>query len=185
MHGAGRRIDLDIIFRNLIDNAVKYAGPATAGRGHVCGRSRTARSWSRIADNGRGIPHKLRRKIFGRFVRLGQELEREKPGTGLGLYIVRTLVRRLRGRIRVRDRRRRAPGSGVRSANCPTSPARKGRRQCNRCHNEHILVVEDEEHLATGIKYNLVAEGYRVTTVGDGPSALQIHRRAPRRASTW
>ena len=37
---------------------------------------------------------------------------------------------------------------------------------------KHILVVEDEEHLATGIKYNLDAEGYRVTTVGDGPSAL-------------
>ena len=57
----------------------------------------------RIADNGRGIPHHLRRKIFGRFVRLGSELERDKPGTGLGLYIVRTLVRRHRGRIRVRD----------------------------------------------------------------------------------
>jgi two-component system OmpR family response regulator len=40
--------------------------------------------------------------------------------------------------------------------------------------NEHILVVEDEEHLATGIKYNLVAEGYRVTIIGDGPSALKI-----------
>ncbi len=37
---------------------------------------------------------------------------------------------------------------------------------------KHILVVEDEAHLAAGIKYNLVAEGYRVTTVGDGPSAL-------------
>jgi len=40
--------------------------------------------------------------------------------------------------------------------------------------NEHILVVEDEEHLATGIKYNLIAEGYRVTTVGDGPAAMKI-----------
>ncbi len=40
--------------------------------------------------------------------------------------------------------------------------------------NEHILVVEDEEHLATGIKYNLVAEGYRVTMVGDGPAAVRI-----------
>ncbi|MBU4273062.1 MAG: response regulator transcription factor [Planctomycetes bacterium] len=45
--------------------------------------------------------------------------------------------------------------------------------------NEHILVVEDEEHLATGIKYNLLAEGYRVTTVGDGPSALNILREKP------
>jgi len=37
---------------------------------------------------------------------------------------------------------------------------------------KHILVVEDEEHLATGIRYNLDAEGYRVTTVGDGHSAI-------------
>jgi two-component system OmpR family response regulator len=44
---------------------------------------------------------------------------------------------------------------------------------------EHILVVEDEEHLATGIKYNLVAEGYRVTTVGDGPAALKILEESP------
>jgi two-component system, OmpR family, phosphate regulon sensor histidine kinase PhoR len=98
----GRRLDLDIIFRNLIDNAVKYAGtppqvelklrPAADGRVLV-----------RIADNGRGIPHHLRRKIFGRFVRLGLELEREKPGTGLGLYIARTLLRRHHGRIRIRD----------------------------------------------------------------------------------
>ena len=40
----------------------------------------------------------------------------------------------------------------------------------------HILVVEDEEHLAVGIRYNLTAEGYRVTTVGDGPSALDLIR---------
>jgi two-component system OmpR family response regulator len=40
--------------------------------------------------------------------------------------------------------------------------------------SKHILVVEDEKHLATGIKFNLEAEGYRVTTVGDGPSALRL-----------
>lgn len=39
---------------------------------------------------------------------------------------------------------------------------------------QHILVVEDERHLAIGIKYNLEAEGYRVTTVGDGPAALAL-----------
>ena len=37
----------------------------------------------------------------------------------------------------------------------------------------HILLVEDEEHLAIGIKYNLKAEGYQVTTVSDGRAALQ------------
>lgn len=40
--------------------------------------------------------------------------------------------------------------------------------------SKHILVVEDEEHLAHGIKFNLEAEGYRVTTAGDGTSALKI-----------
>jgi two-component system OmpR family response regulator len=39
---------------------------------------------------------------------------------------------------------------------------------------KHILIVEDETHLAIGIKYNLEAEGYLVTTVGDGPAALQF-----------
>ena len=37
----------------------------------------------------------------------------------------------------------------------------------------HILVVEDEEHLAYGIKFNLEAEGYTVTAVGDGQAALE------------
>jgi two-component system, OmpR family, phosphate regulon sensor histidine kinase PhoR len=98
----GRRTDLEIIFRNLIDNAVKYAGqpPQVEVRLRPADDSSVA---VQISDNGRGIPHNLRRKIFGRFVRLGLELEREKPGTGLGLHIVRTLVRRHRGQIRVRD----------------------------------------------------------------------------------
>lgn len=43
----------------------------------------------------------------------------------------------------------------------------------------HILVVEDEEHLAKGIRYNLLAEGYRVTAVGDGPSALRLFEDDP------
>jgi two-component system OmpR family response regulator len=39
---------------------------------------------------------------------------------------------------------------------------------------KHILVVEDERHLAMGIKFNLEAEGYQVTTAMDGPSALKL-----------
>jgi len=96
------KVDLELIFRNLIDNAVKYAGDhkhvevsLTADKEHVL---------ARVSDNGRGISAAQRRKIFGRFVRLGSELERDKPGTGLGLYIVRTLVNRLGGRIKVKER---------------------------------------------------------------------------------
>jgi len=98
-----RRVDLEMIFRNLIDNAVKYAGSQPEVEVTLRPESDGC-TLTRIGDNGRGIPQKLRRKIFGRFVRLGLELQREKPGTGLGLYIVRTLVKRLGGRVRVHDR---------------------------------------------------------------------------------
>ena len=37
----------------------------------------------------------------------------------------------------------------------------------------HILLVEDEEHLAFGIQFNLKGEGYTVTAVSDGPAALE------------
>lgn len=40
---------------------------------------------------------------------------------------------------------------------------------------QHILLVEDELALGTIVKYNLEAEGYRVTHVGDGPTALAIY----------
>src|SRR6185369_17262840 len=38
---------------------------------------------------------------------------------------------------------------------------------------KHILVVEDERHLAMGIKFNLEGEGYHVTVAGSGPAALE------------
>lgn len=98
-----RAIDIEMIFRNLIDNAVKYAGTPPKveidawpdGRGHVI---------VRVADNGAGIPLQYRSKIFRRFFRIGSELERQKTGTGLGLFIVRTLVKRLKGNITVYGR---------------------------------------------------------------------------------
>ena len=98
-----RPIDLEILFRNLVDNAIKYGG-ATPEVQIDSQFTTDNKIVTRIADNGRGIPAKLRRKIFGRFVRLGSELERSQTGTGLGLFIVRTLVNRLHGKIAVRDR---------------------------------------------------------------------------------
>jgi signal transduction histidine kinase len=110
-----RRVELEMIFRNLIDNAIKYGGEDHAQvtvRVQVKPGPREGQELAtvEVSDNGRGVPASMRRMIFGRFVRLGQELEREKPGIGLGLYIVRTLIDRLRGRIRVHDR---TPGPGT------------------------------------------------------------------------
>ncbi len=44
---------------------------------------------------------------------------------------------------------------------------------------KRILVVEDEDHLAIGIKYNLEAEGYDVHIVGEGHAALEYFNEDP------
>jgi signal transduction histidine kinase len=117
-----RPIDIEMVFRNLIDNAIKYGGtePVVEIDSQFADDGTIV---TRIVDNGRGIPAKLRRKIFGRFVRLGSELERSQSGTGLGLFIVRTLVKRLHGKISVRDRGNRA--GTIFEVELPARPAEK------------------------------------------------------------
>ena len=44
-----------------------------------------------------------------------------------------------------------------------------------------VLIVEDEQHLADGLKFNLEAEGYEVETAGDGETALKLLARTPKR----
>ena len=99
------RVDAVMIFRNLVDNAVKYAG--SPPRVNVALRTEGQNCIIEISDNGEGISKGNRHKIFRRFVRLGEELQRKKPGTGLGLYIVRTLVKRVGGQVAVLDRDKR------------------------------------------------------------------------------
>jgi signal transduction histidine kinase len=116
----GLPFDMDLVFSNLIDNAVKHAGASP----EVAIETQPGRAgWvvTRIRDNGATIPAEHRRRIFGRFVRVGAELEREHSGTGLGLHIVRSLVRRMKGRITIREREDR-PGN-VFEVHLPGRPA--------------------------------------------------------------
>lgn len=98
-----RPMVLEMIFGNLIDNAIKYAAPDPAVDVQVRIEKR-GRVVTRICDNGSGVPANQRKKIFRMFYRGGNELERTQKGTGLGLYIVRTLVHLLKGTVSVRDR---------------------------------------------------------------------------------
>jgi signal transduction histidine kinase len=98
-----RRVDLEILIRNLLDNAIKYAGKPPEVGVYVTPDATSANVLIAVTDNGIGIPRHLRRTIFRRFYRIGNELERTKPGTGLGLFLVRSIVRRLKGSIQVVD----------------------------------------------------------------------------------
>lgn len=98
------RGDVELVVRNLLDNAFKYASDQQPQVEVTLAPAGPQRIVLAISDNGRGIPPGLRQSVFGRFVRLGSELIRDRPGTGLGLYLVRTVVNRLGGSIRIRDR---------------------------------------------------------------------------------
>lgn len=105
-----KRFAIELILQNIIDNAVKYASSENP---QIDVRSRIIQNGSlvvRVSDNGPGIPAGQRKKIFLRFYRIGNELERKKTGTGLGLYIVKMLVRQIRGKLYVRDR---SAGNGI------------------------------------------------------------------------
>ncbi len=89
---------LPTVFINLIGNAVKFGGPDVkiAIRAEVQG----AEVLVSVEDTGPGIPDEVKKKLFRRFERgMGRG-----SGEGLGLFIVRTLVERYGGKIRVEDR---------------------------------------------------------------------------------
>ena len=98
-----RPLVVETVFRNLLDNAIKYAGDPPRVEVQVR-KAERGRVIIRILDNGQGVPHELRKRIFQMFFRAGSELTRRQKGTGLGLYIVQVLVKQLRGRISVHDR---------------------------------------------------------------------------------
>ncbi len=85
--------------RNLIENAVKYAGAAEV-------RIESAASEVRIivADRGPGIPEDRLADVFDPFTRLEASRNRETGGIGLGLALARAIVREARGDIRLVNR---------------------------------------------------------------------------------
>lgn len=88
------RLALEQIFSNLLDNAIKYLKPGVSGEISVRGRTKLGFAIFEIADNGRGIDPKDHQRIFDLFRRAGAQ---DRPGQGIGLAHVRTLVRRLGG----------------------------------------------------------------------------------------
>ena len=95
---------LEQILTNLIDNAIKYSPAKTTvtitARDIVDATPSEMVEFS-VTDEGVGIPEEHVSQIFTKFGRLDNPLVRQTEGTGLGLYITRSLVLALRGQIKV------------------------------------------------------------------------------------
>lgn len=94
-----QRINMKRVLRNIVENALRYAGSATIRAGE---NRDMAEIW--ICDEGPGIPEDKMEEVFDPFVRLEDSRSRETGGTGLGLTIARTLVRANGGDIRLLNR---------------------------------------------------------------------------------
>lgn len=90
------------VVNNLIENAVKYSPPCAS----VIVRLQKAAEGKllfSVTDHGQGIPDEEKKLIFNKFYRVGNESTRKTKGTGLGLYIVRTVLQKHNATIRVKD----------------------------------------------------------------------------------
>jgi signal transduction histidine kinase len=85
------------VLQNLLDNAVKYSPPDSTIKITI---EATANDiTTRVSDSGIGIPKDQQDKIFARFFRAANAVKNETEGSGLGLFIARSIVRRHGGEI--------------------------------------------------------------------------------------
>lgn len=84
------------VFTNLLDNAIKYLDPGRPGIIRVTGTEENGYSTYCVEDNGIGIDKQNLRKVFEVFHRLNPGA---KSGEGLGLAIVERIVKRLDGKV--------------------------------------------------------------------------------------
>lgn len=89
---------LRAVFQNLLENSIKYS--RTGGTIEI-GMEQTPQSEVRVSikDDGIGIPKEQQKNIFERFFRAQNAIKLETDGSGLGLFIVKSIIERHGGHV--------------------------------------------------------------------------------------
>lgn len=91
------------VVNNLVGNAIKYTGKG--GKIHVRLVVKQTEARVEVSDDGPGIPEDLRDRLFTKFYRAERSLIAGTRGTGLGLYISKTIIELQNGRIGIEPER--------------------------------------------------------------------------------
>jgi CheY-like chemotaxis protein len=162
--------ELEQILVNLVANA-RDALP-NGGTVRVATHARGGRAALVVHDNGAGIEPALRERIFEPFFTTKQA----GSGTGLGLYVVYSIVSGLGGEIDVQTE----PRAGTRVTVYLPLLAPVGRAAADVARaaapggRERVLVVEDQPELRVLLREALGRAGYQVIVAADGVEALAL-----------
>lgn len=88
------------IVHNLLTNAIRYSRPSDA-QVTISARLLSNDFELRVADNGIGIPKAAQKRLFERFYRADNAKQVQKDGTGLGLYLIKIILKQAGGNIAV------------------------------------------------------------------------------------
>lgn len=109
----------EMMLMNLLTNAVKYNNTAPP-RIEIVLETHRKKCLIRFIDNGIGISKTDRKQVFKKFYQAGSAQDRSARGSGLGLYLVSSIVKLHKGHIRV-EARKDGPGT-VFKVLLPSSP---------------------------------------------------------------
>jgi PAS domain S-box-containing protein len=175
-------------FANLLTNAAKYSDEGS--QVDLSAERQGERIVVRVRDRGEGIEPDMLERVFDLFVQRPQPADRAQSGLGLGLTIVRNLITLHGGTVRARSEGRGKgttvvvdlPGAadGLPRPAVQSVDGRAGHTLRADAMGS-ILVVDDNEDARASLCGLLTLLGYRVTSAGDGPSALlTAHELKPR-----
>jgi two-component system CheB/CheR fusion protein len=180
----GDPLRLEQIISNLLTNAAKYTEPG----GHIILKLEIADGQAvlRIVDNGIGINAEMLPRIFDLFVQAEVALDRSQGGLGIGLTLVRRLVKLQGGTVEVNSRGTNQGSEfivrfpmvpGARLADIESlSPTASVLPKNLSVICRRIMVVDDNLDSANTIALLLQLEGQETKAAYGGPAALEMVR---------
>ncbi len=170
------------VFANLVNNASKY----TDREGHIAlaVAAEGDEAVVKVRDDGMGMTPELVARAFDLFVQESRSLDRAQGGLGIGLTMVRTLVKMHGGAVRAFSE---GPGRGSEFVvRLPLAP----RAQPTATHDAastsgaggrplRVLLVDDNVDAANAVGLLLEMLGHEVTVAHDGPAALAAAAAVP------
>ncbi|MEO6321060.1 MAG: ATP-binding protein [Polaromonas sp.] len=168
---SGDAVRIEQILNNLLTNALKFSEPGGEVKVTVC--EQAGKAVVTVQDTGVGMAPELLARVFEPFVQGPAPVNRLQSGLGIGLALVRQLVRLHGGDVK-------AVSAGINQGSMfsfwvpalAVLPPEQGSRAADMPHQRKLVYVEDNVDARTTMAELLRMQGYEVIEVADGASTL-------------